>query len=758
MKVLLVFVATTAGALEVSVSPGGSVVVRSGSLVLETVDVFLGNLSASGGGLRLEGGPRSESGEDVLGRFNKTTLEWNGMDTAVKAYADLVVFEQFFPERIVKPLNASSSLACTGFPLFRRPSSKCFAYHGVFPAMGTCDEATHQGGLPLVVYDTEGALVFSSLENHKAQHAATSKDWVGAGVKAGVDEIPQGWTQRFVVVEGKTPSMRDTFDAWGAALREWSGSSDKRRMANNAYRDVAHSGLGFWTDNGGYYHYYGPSDPSGKNNNGTPTATTYEEVLTSVKRSHDEAAIPFRHWQFDSWFYPKDSDVSAGGGGGAVTNWTAMPSVFPSGMAAMVSKNLGGMPMIMHNRQWSPVSDYVTQNQPPGMEWLASNGAAVPRDPFAFFDWFFQRQKGWNLYMYEQDWLNKEYDLVDALTTNLTLADDWLRGLAAGVEASGRTMQFCMPYPYDVLAAAALPAVTNARATNDYFHADGRNWAIGATALFYAALDVLPFKDGFYSSNRKQPGGQNEGPELHPDREILMASLSMAMVGPMDGEGFLNASRVTRSCRGDGILLKPDRPLVLSDACFARDDPATCDVFATFSKGGEEEKNTSFQVHYLYVDDPSTLDDDDDTLGDLLSPEFTDVPEALLFNFYTRDFRPVASDTVLAGEDKIAAPGYEGHTYLLAAPIVQGWAFIGEIDKYVPASTFRFKAIVPSPAFLDVTLVAAPGETVGPVCAVYGGDTLLCDSVTNADAAHDADLSLRLAALPAAALAASTTA
>ena len=67
--------------------------------------------------------------------------------------------------------------------------------------------------------------------------------------------------------------------------------------------------------------------------------------------------VPFRHWQFDSWFYPKDGKVGPGGGGGAVTNWTAMPSVFPSGMAAIQDKLQ--VPMVMHNRQWSDHSDYI---------------------------------------------------------------------------------------------------------------------------------------------------------------------------------------------------------------------------------------------------------------------------------------------------------------------------------------------------------------------------------------------------------------
>ena len=37
------------------------------------------------------------------------------------------------------------------------------------------------------------------------------------------------------------------------------------------------------------------------------------------------AGVPFGHWQFDSWFYPKDGSVNAGGGGGSVINWTVPP-------------------------------------------------------------------------------------------------------------------------------------------------------------------------------------------------------------------------------------------------------------------------------------------------------------------------------------------------------------------------------------------------------------------------------------------------
>merc|ERR1711953_1312839 len=105
-----------------------------------------------------------------------------------------------------------------------------------------------------------------------------------------------------------------------------------------------------------------------------------------------------------------------------------MPSVFPHGMAYIQSKLK--LPMVMHNRQWSPRSDYIEHLE---FEWYSSNGAAVPKDPAAFFTWFFQQQKGWGLSMYEQDWMCTEYDKVSALQTNISMGDLWLSGMAAGV-------------------------------------------------------------------------------------------------------------------------------------------------------------------------------------------------------------------------------------------------------------------------------------------------------------------------------------
>lgn len=450
----------TNGDFEIALSSRGN---GLGGAFLKGGEVRVDDLSRDEGSLSLIDTKEGHD-EDEMGTYDFTTFAWGSsdakvlMETTFRTYekdGGLIVFEQHFPNHL-GAFNETTLLSRTLFPTFYRdgPELDCFSYHGVFPSMKSCSTSTyqesHQGGSPLIVYDSSSSkedgipmVVFSPVDFPKAHHMASDTKVFGAGVKSSAEIVPEGWTQRFMLSAGD--GIRDGMMRWGDRLLTFTG----KKRVDNRYRDDVHGKIGFWTDNGGYYHYA----------LGNVSANaTYEDVLPVVKAYHDKIGVPFGHWQFDSWFYPKDGGVSPGGGGGAVTNWTAMPSVFPSGMAHI--GEILNVPIVMHNRQWSPVSDYVKHLS---FEWYLSEKAAVPKDPAAFFAYFFDQQSGWHLSMYEQDWMCTEYDEVSALQTNLSLADMWLKGMADGVENSKRTQQYCMPYPYDVLAASAFPAVTNAR-------------------------------------------------------------------------------------------------------------------------------------------------------------------------------------------------------------------------------------------------------------------------------------------------------
>jgi len=304
-----------------------------------------------------------------------------------------------------------------------------------------------------------------------------------------------------------------------------------------------------------------------------------------------------------------------------------------------------------------------------------------------------------------------EYEQVEALQRNISMGDLWLRGMAEEAANAGYTVQYCMPLPSEVLAAASLPAVTNVRASGDYFHG-GDQWAIGSTAMMYWPLNILPFKDGFYSSSNKQVGGQTVGPETNPDRETLMATLSCAMVGPMDGIYLLNASRVMTTCRKDGVVLKPDRPATTTDECFRKGDP-TCYIYHTWS-----DVESLGRVHYYYNDDGSKP----------LLPEevyLTASDEYAVYNWYTKDMVKLQARTPLR-------PGYEGHNYAIVTPIRDGWIFVGEVGVYVTASTLRFKSVTTSAGRLVVSVHGVAGEKLN-ICAARTESLKVSCQQTNFD-------------------------
>lgn len=241
---------------------------------------------------------------------------------------------------------------------------------------------------------------------------------------------------------------------------------------------------------------------------------------------------------------------------------------------------------------------------------------------------------------------------------------------------------------------------------------------MGGTSLFYWAINVLPFKDGFYSSTNRQVGGQTVGPERNPDREALMATLSGAMVGPMDGIYLLNKTRVMTTCRSDGTVLKPDRPVSTSDYCFTKADPG-CYVYLTHSDVAGVGRTT---YHFNNADKYKTLE-----AGMVGLPATTRGTHAV-YNWYTQELSWMLPSQTLS-------PGYEGHVYAVVTPVLAGdWVFLGETNKYVTHAALRFKNVAASATSLTVDVVGVKGEAVQVCAAKTAGMKRTCQ-VVNFDAA-----------------------
>ena len=74
----------------------------------------------------------------------------------------------------------------------------------------------------------------------------------------------------------------------------------------------------------------------------------------------------------------------------------------------------------------------------------AASQYAVPLEQ-RFWDFLMESSKKWGLSVYEQDWLDREYDNVGVLHTNATLARTWLMQMGTAAQKHGLTIQcaFC---------------------------------------------------------------------------------------------------------------------------------------------------------------------------------------------------------------------------------------------------------------------------------------------------------------------------
>jgi hypothetical protein len=661
---------------------------------------------------------RRSEGRDELGTFEALELDWtpappHAVRTQVRAYRErpLLVFRLeaaaplhgvatgVFDEPVLAwPWCRPRQRLPGGLPEGWRAFGHSYTEFGLpTPSGPECDGFFLLPWRPAVVVPLwlvapDGrALLLAPLDAFHEQVIAVPRDAGGAaaGLRCGwhgdLDEAPAGFASELAL--WAAPGPRAALDAHAAVLRARAGTHRLDR-----YADTLGARLSYWTDNGAAYWYRTEPGQDG-------VAAT----LAAAARSLREQQIPFGVFQLDSWFYPheklrpfEDPDVSVPPSG--LVTWDARPDVLPDGIPAL-RRALGDPPLAAHCRHFSSASPYFERHD----AWRDGD-RAHPTGP-ALYEELLRRAAAWGVETFEHDWLIECFLGVRGLRAAPGRARAWQEGVDRAAARLGLTLQWCMASPADFFQTVTLERVTSIRTSGDYKYLIGPGalwtWFLHGNALA-RALGLWPFKDVFLS--RRDGEGPRDG-DPHAELEALLAALSAGPVGIGDRVGRSDRDLILRTCRADGVLVKPDVPVAALDRCWRghaalEPNPLVGEAHSVHSAG---------RWHYL------------------VSMNAWRGARPLRFRLALADLGPLAPSAPLLawdwrrGRGAPVAPdgGFElelaplDWDYRVLCPLLPGGlAVVGDPSRYATAGDRRIARVRTTPGGVAFDALGAPGERV----------------------------------------------
>ncbi len=607
---------------------------------------------------------RSNKGQDKLGGFHELSFKWKTdgpFQGAIREYdtRPLVRFTLTLPQAVTQ--IAQNFPAFTSFPQnlhtlsFRDDAMSPPSFH------------LENNGTPWFLFDDAAntAVLSAGSDFLVSKMQGDGKTLLASGFNAKLANFPAGFTHTSWLALGQ--GIQSTVHAWGSAL---TGLSGKPRTSDNA--DLMVKYLGYWTDNGAYYYYnYDPQKG-------------YAGTIQAIADHYKEQRIPIKYMQLDSWWYQKTRVSPSGKMGGpknaklpegtwnaygGTLDYTASPDLFPQGLPAF-QKQLG-LPLIVHGRWIDPSSDYHKTYKISGV------GSIDPR-------WWNDRAdylRSSGVVTYEQDWLNEIYKNSPDMINSLGVAAAFTDNMARATGERGQTLQYCMPLPRFFLQGSNYSNLTTIRTSGDRFERGKWNDFL-YTSTLADALSIRPWTDVFLSTEAGN---------------VTIATLSSGPVGVGDAIGAESRDALMRTCREDGVIVRPGAPLLPTDASLIADTSEGHRplVSATYTDNG-------LRTAYVFACTRK---------GD--SPDVSFVPASLglkgkIYLMKSSDGTGKLVDASQAYTDTLRSPDWDLY---VAAPLGQsGIAFLGDAGKIVGTGRQRIAAVRDTTGRLNATVLLSPSE------------------------------------------------
>jgi hypothetical protein len=598
----------------------------------------------------------SQRNADLAGTYQRIEFQFRSADAAGRAgsirlydHRPVVVFEVAF----LTPGDTTEAFpSISTYP----PDLHHLTYTSTFG--GFSFEQFGADG-PWVLFDDQAnAAIFSPASHFMNARLAVGPhgEWVTA-IAADPPRIPAGFTQSTVLVV--EPGINRAFEAWGHFLTDLAG---KRRPPNDA--DFGLQYLGYWTDHGARYYY------------GSEPGLDYVDTLLRVRDEFDRMNIRLGYVQLDSWFYPKGHDgrwSSADPLGGGTYIYEASPELFPRGLADF-QKTLG-RPLIAHNRWIDAQSPYRAAFQ------ISGNVAVDPRLWAQWMD--YARASG--IGTYEQDWLSgpatPEPDLLSG--------ERFMDTMAEAARLRGLTLQYCMPLPRHFLQGTRYSNLTTIRTSGDRFGRD--KWkSFLFNGRLASALGEWPWTDVFDSSETSN---------------ILLATLSAAMVGTGDPIGQFDRTNLLRAARPDGVIVKPDTAIVPHDRTYVE---AAQQLGRPLVASASTRHRAGTTTYLFAAPDPDAAGDqapDENRHVDVIPSTLGYQEPVYAYNYFDR------YGAYLHPSDRIEFKVPDNGMYWIVVPVGRsGVGFLGDADKFASNGTQRI-AWLDDTGELSARVMFAEGES-----------------------------------------------
>jgi hypothetical protein len=611
---------------------------------------------------------KSGPGRDGIGAFQQLAFEWRSgampMSGQIRLYEEkgLALFSQ--------TCGAAAPTPPPAFPAFTRLPENLrlfnYGHHEFAPPRFTTNETS----TPWLLFDdAANALVLSPASHFMvASITGDGQKTLASGFNGNLKDLPAGFTQQTLAAFGR--GINKTWDSWGRGLLSLEGA---RRPAYDA--DAVLKYLGYWTDNGATYYYNYDLEKG------------YANTLQSLVEHYRREQIPVRYLQLDSWWYSKTTTDASGAPGkpqkssrlpagewnryGGLLEYKAHTNLFPNGLGAF--QKAIGLPLITHNRWIDPASPYHEHYKISGI-------AAV--DP-KWWDDIADYMKGSGIVTYEQDWLDRIYTYSPAFSSDLETGEAFLDNMARACKERGITLQYCMPYPCYFLQGSRYENLTTIRTSGDRFNPGHWNDFL-YTSRLAACLGIWPWADVYMSGETNN---------------VLLSTLSAGPVGIGDALGAENKANILRAVRADGVIVKPDAPIVPLDSSYIADalkEPAPLAASTYTDHGG-------IRTEYVFAfNRPKTKGDQ----IRLSAGELGLSGPAYVYDYFS------GTGKVLEDQPGLPVPQtkYASAFYVIAPVGKSGIAFLGDRDKFVGTGKQRITSIQDVAGKLTVGVLLAENE------------------------------------------------